>query len=40
MIARLLGRHHWIGYVGLAVILYVAIGMIYEGFTKGVLPAV
>ena len=40
MIARLLSRHHWIGYVGLAVILYVAIGMIYEGFTKGVLPAV
>jgi YjbE family integral membrane protein len=39
VIARLLGRHHWIGYVGLAVIFYVAVSMIYEGLTKGVLPA-
>jgi YjbE family integral membrane protein len=31
MIARLLGRHHWIGYVGLAVILYVALTMIWQG---------
>ena len=31
MIARLLKRHRWIAYVGLAVILYVAIGMIYRG---------
>jgi YjbE family integral membrane protein len=30
-IARLLGRHRWIAYVGLAVILYVAIEMIYRG---------
>ena len=30
-IARLLQRHHWIAYVGLAVILYVAIEMIYRG---------
>ena len=30
-IARLLARHHWIGYVGLAVIFYVALSMIYEG---------
>jgi YjbE family integral membrane protein len=31
LIARLMNRHHWIGYVGLAVILYVALKMIYEG---------
>lgn len=30
-IARLLERHHWIAYVGLAVILYVAIEMIAAG---------
>jgi YjbE family integral membrane protein len=31
MIARLLQRHRWIGYVGLAVILYVAVEMVYRG---------
>jgi YjbE family integral membrane protein len=31
IIARLLNRHHWIAYVGLAVILYVALRMIYDG---------
>jgi YjbE family integral membrane protein len=31
LIARLLRRHHWIAYVGLAIILYVALRMIYEG---------
>jgi YjbE family integral membrane protein len=31
VIARLLGRYHWIAYVGLAVILYVALRMIWEG---------
>lgn len=31
IIARLLGRFHWIAYVGLAVILYVALRMIWEG---------
>jgi YjbE family integral membrane protein len=31
VIARLLHRHHWIAYVGLAVIFYVALRMIYEG---------
>jgi YjbE family integral membrane protein len=31
VIARLLGRFHWIAYVGLVVILYVALRMIYEG---------
>jgi len=30
-IARLLQRHHWIAYVGLAIILYVAIEMVYRG---------
>jgi YjbE family integral membrane protein len=31
LIARLLQRHRWIGYVGLAIILYVALDMIYRG---------
>jgi YjbE family integral membrane protein len=31
MIARLLQRHRWIAYVGLAVILYVAVEMMYRG---------
>ncbi|WP_343717317.1 TerC family protein [Inquilinus sp.] len=30
-IARLLNRHRWIAYVGLAVILYVAIDMVWRG---------
>jgi predicted tellurium resistance membrane protein TerC len=30
-LARLLHRWRWIGYLGLAMILYVAIGMISEG---------
>ncbi len=30
-IARLLNRYHWIAYVGLAIILYVALNMIYRG---------
>lgn len=30
-IARLLQRHHWIAYVGLAIILYVALEMCYKG---------
>jgi YjbE family integral membrane protein len=30
-IARLLQRHRWVAYVGLAVILYVAVEMIYRG---------
>ena len=34
-VARLIQRHHWINYVGLAVILYVAINMIYEGWMGG-----
>ena len=31
-VARLIQRYHWINYVGLAVILWVAVGMIYEGW--------
>ena len=38
-IARLLQKHRWIAYVGLAVILYVAIEMIYRGGLE-VLPFV
>ncbi len=30
-VARLLGRYHWIAWLGLLIILYVAINMIYEG---------
>jgi len=30
-IARLLNRHRWIAYIGLAVILYVSLDMIYRG---------
>ena len=38
-IAKLLQKHRWIAYVGLAVILYVACDMIYRGFLE-VLPIV
>jgi YjbE family integral membrane protein len=31
VIARLLSRHHWIAYVGLVIIFYVALRMIYDG---------
>ncbi len=31
MVARLLERHHWIAYVGIAVIAYVAVDMILRG---------
>jgi YjbE family integral membrane protein len=31
MVARLLRKHRWIAYVGLAIILYVAMEMIYRG---------
>ena len=34
-VARLIQRYHWINYIGLAVILYVAVGMIYEGWIGG-----
>ncbi|OJT99334.1 MAG: hypothetical protein BGN83_13115 [Rhizobium sp. 63-7] len=38
-IARLLNKHRWIAYVGLLIILYVALDMIYRG-TIEVLPTV
>ncbi len=34
LIARLLERHRWITYLGLAIILYVAGDMIYRGFVE------
>ena len=34
-VARLIRRYHWINYVGLIVILWVAVGMIYEGWVGG-----
>lgn len=33
-IARLLNRHHWIAYVGLLIIVYVALDMIWRGGTE------
>ncbi|MEO6534687.1 MAG: YjbE family putative metal transport protein [Sphingomicrobium sp.] len=35
-VARLIQRYHWINYVGLVVILWVAGNMIYEGWVGGV----
>jgi YjbE family integral membrane protein len=45
IIAGLLKRYHWIAYVGLAVILYVAVSMVYRGTDEvmdkmGSVPAV
>ena len=34
-VARLIQRYHWINYIGLVVILYVAVNMIYEGWVGG-----
>lgn len=34
-VARLIQRYHWINYIGLIVILYVGINMIYEGWVGG-----
>jgi YjbE family integral membrane protein len=34
-VARLIERFRWINYIGLAVILWVAAGMIYEGWVDG-----
>ena len=34
-VARLMQRYHWINYIGLAVILYVAAAMIFEGWVGG-----
>ncbi|MFL6752106.1 MAG: YjbE family putative metal transport protein [Sphingomicrobium sp.] len=34
-VARLIQRYHWINYIGLAVILWVAVNMIYDGWMGG-----
>jgi YjbE family integral membrane protein len=34
-VAKLIQRYQWINYIGLAVILYVAVNMIYEGWVGG-----
>ena len=34
-VAKLIHRYHWINYIGLAVILWVACNMIYDGFMGG-----
>jgi YjbE family integral membrane protein len=34
-VARLMERFHWLNYLGLAVILYVAMTMVYEGWVGG-----
>src|SRR5262249_3470882 len=36
VIARLLKRYHWISYIGLAIIFYVACGMIFDAPPEGV----
>jgi predicted tellurium resistance membrane protein TerC len=36
-IAKLLNKYHWISYLGLAVIVYVAVTMLYHGIVE-VLP--
>lgn len=33
-IARIIERHHWIAYIGLVVIAYVAVDMIYRGISE------
>jgi predicted tellurium resistance membrane protein TerC len=38
-IATLLERHHWIAYVGLVIIAYVAGDMIYRGIVEVALAA-
>jgi predicted tellurium resistance membrane protein TerC len=35
-IAKLLTRHRWIGYVGLVIVLYVALHMIWDGYRSSV----
>jgi len=34
LVARLLNRYHWIAYVGLAIIFYIALRMIYDGWVE------
>jgi YjbE family integral membrane protein len=39
-IARLLNRHRWIGYIGLFIVLYVALHMIWDGYRSTTVRAV
>ena len=39
MIAKILTKHRWIGYVGLAIVLYVALHMIWDGYRSTVVRA-
>jgi predicted tellurium resistance membrane protein TerC len=39
-IAKLLERHHWIAYIGLLVVAYVAGDMIYRGVIEVAVAAV
>jgi predicted tellurium resistance membrane protein TerC len=39
LIARFMERHHWLSYIGLAVVSYVAVTMIYHGAGE-ILPVV
>jgi predicted tellurium resistance membrane protein TerC len=34
-VAKLIERHHWISYIGLAVVLWVAGNMVYQGWMDG-----
>jgi predicted tellurium resistance membrane protein TerC len=34
-VAKLIESHHWINYIGLAVIVWVAFNMIYDGWMGG-----
>jgi predicted tellurium resistance membrane protein TerC len=36
LISRLLDRYRWIGYVGLAIILYVAFQLVWQGAIEGI----
>ncbi len=38
-IARLLNKHRWIGYVGLVIVLYVAVHMIWDGYRSTTIRA-
>ncbi len=36
MIARILTKHRWVGYVGLVIVLYVALHMVWDGYRSSV----
>ncbi|HVL41583.1 MAG TPA: YjbE family putative metal transport protein [Brevundimonas sp.] len=39
MIAKILTKHRWIGYIGLAIVLYVALHMVWDGYRSTVVRA-